>query len=396
MNRRYSNRQLALAKVLAVVLIGLAWGPFLAKTPEKRGQMILGAIVLVGLVAVFYESVARLLAVAIGRLAPPRPKEPEAFQPTGSLAVPLTVGDTAALFGWFLAAQFVVWVAAGVVAAVRAQELGEVAVQLEMVNVVPVALPISMAASGVVLLLALGRWRERLGPVTFDWVVAASRGSSRNLLLGAGVGVTLGVAIVLVGHLLEAKPTGTPNLLIQAMAKPGVGRWSFAVTAAVLAPPLEEDRLDPLEVQKMREHEPRRPSTDNDDLGARSPGHGSQPIVPGLERERNAVGALQRSDHHRHHRRALALDPFLGAARRPAGAQRLNARHALELVANQRREAQREGQGRARPPHRQAESLERRCESGDLVRRPLARPERATRGRRCPRPSCATRAALRS
>jgi len=97
-----------------------------------------------------------------------------------------------------------------------------------------------MAASGVVLLLALGRWRERLGPVTFDWVVAASRGSSRNLLLGAGVGVTLGVAIVLVGHLLEAKPTGTPNLLIQAMAKPGVGRWSFAVTAAVLAPPLEE------------------------------------------------------------------------------------------------------------------------------------------------------------
>ncbi|HUL70082.1 MAG TPA: CPBP family intramembrane glutamic endopeptidase [Gemmatimonadales bacterium] len=240
MNPRYSSRQLALAKVLAVLLIGLVWGPFLAKTPDKRGTMILGAIVLVGLVAVFYESVARLLALAIGRFAPPKPEEPEAFQPTGSLAVPVTVGDTAALFGWFLAAQFVVWVAAGVVAAVRAQELGDVAVQLEMVNVVPVALPISMATSGVVLLLALGRWRERLGPVTFDWVVAASRGSSRNLLLGAGVGVTLGVAIVLVGHVLEAKPTGTPNLLIQAMAKPGVGRWSFAVTAAALAPPLEE------------------------------------------------------------------------------------------------------------------------------------------------------------
>jgi|GEM_PF-1449455 len=240
MTRKYSRRQMVLAKVLVIVLLALIWGPFLAKTQEKRGQMILGATVLIGLVAIIYESVARLLAIVMGRFAPPKPEEPEAIQPTGSLAVPLTVGDTAALFGWFLAAQFVVWVAAGVVAAVRAQEMGELAIQSEMINVVPVALPISMGASGLVLLLVLGRWRERLGPVTFDWVVAASRGSSRDLLLAAGVGAVLGVAIVMAGQIFQAKPTGTPNLLIQAMERPGVGQWSFAVTAAALAPPLEE------------------------------------------------------------------------------------------------------------------------------------------------------------
>jgi len=240
--RNYSRRQLVLAKVLVVVLLGVVWGPFLAKTAEQRGTMIMGALIIVGLGVALYEFLGYALALVLGRVSPPAAEEPA---PIGSrsgepISIPLGVGDTAALFGWFLGSQVVVWMAAGIFAGLEARNLGEGALQRALVEVVPAALPASMAASGVALALALGRWRERLGPTTFDWVVAPLRGSTRNVLLGIGAGLIVGSGIVALARISEARPTGQPNILIQAMAEPGVGRWAFAVTAVALAPPLEE------------------------------------------------------------------------------------------------------------------------------------------------------------
>jgi membrane protease YdiL (CAAX protease family) len=240
--RHYSPRQLVLAKVLVIVLLALVWGPFMAKTSGQRGTMILGALVIVGLGVALYEFLAHALALVLGRVSPPATEEAE---PIGSwtgerLSIPLGLGDTAAAFGWFLGAQVVVWIAAGIFAGLQSLNLGAGALQRAMVEVVPAALPASMAASGVALLLTLGRWRERLGPTTFDWVVAPSRGSTRNILLGIGAGIVVGAAIMALAQISEARPSGQPNILVQAMAKPGVGRWAFAVTAVALAPPLEE------------------------------------------------------------------------------------------------------------------------------------------------------------
>ncbi|MFI5209469.1 MAG: CPBP family intramembrane glutamic endopeptidase [Gemmatimonadales bacterium] len=243
MTRRYSGRQLTLAKLLVLVIAAVIGGPFLASPSDKRGVMIAALFIVLALTFAAYEGLAHGIALALGRLFPPVDHAGDAVPGFPAEALPATIGlgQAGKLFAWVIASEATVWVIASIIAMVNTPHRGDKsATEAILAGLIPVALPVSVAASGLVLIIVLRQWRARFGPVTFDSVVAPLPGTPRELFLGAATGAALGGVFLVMTRLLAVEPRGAPDLFTRSVSEPGPARWAWIVTAVILAPPIEE------------------------------------------------------------------------------------------------------------------------------------------------------------
>jgi membrane protease YdiL (CAAX protease family) len=140
----------------------------------------------------------------------------------------------------YLAAQAVVWIAAGVIVVTRAGPGAAQAVLVrELVGLIPVALPASLVASGVALLFVLRRWRRKIGKVALADTLGWSWGTPRQLVTGALAGVTLALFVLPLVASLSHRPEA-PDLATQLATSSRPALWAWLVSAVLLAPPVEE------------------------------------------------------------------------------------------------------------------------------------------------------------
>src|SRR4051794_13871514 len=80
----------------------------------------------------------------------------------------------------YLAAQALVWVTVGVIVLARAgTDAGQAVLLRELATLIPLAMPASLLASGVALLLVLVRWRKRIGGAALAQTLGWSLGTRR-------------------------------------------------------------------------------------------------------------------------------------------------------------------------------------------------------------------------
>ena len=165
---RYSRRQLVLAKCAVVVLVALVAGPSLADDPGEIPITIIVVLALVGASVGVYEALSHGLAIVLGRSwrdtrVPPTGPVEAAIVPS-PYREGLRRRDVVTALVAYLGAQVLVWSIVGVMAAARAAKGGSHGDFVQALSgLVPVALPGSLVAGGVALLLVLRRWRKRLG-----------------------------------------------------------------------------------------------------------------------------------------------------------------------------------------------------------------------------------------
>jgi membrane protease YdiL (CAAX protease family) len=140
----------------------------------------------------------------------------------------------------YLAAQALVWTAVGVIVVTRVGTgASQTVLFRELAGLIPVAMPASLVASGVALLLVLQRWRKDIGKGALAETLGWSWGTPRQLLTGALAGAALAVFILPLVASLPDRPE-TPDLAIQLATSSRAAMWAWMVTAVLLAPPIEE------------------------------------------------------------------------------------------------------------------------------------------------------------
>jgi membrane protease YdiL (CAAX protease family) len=244
---RYSKRQLIVAKCVLVGLLAVIGGSLLADQPRAVGIGILTVLALVGGAAAAYEFLSRVLALLLGRVWKDTASSP-AGSPSGDLQFPterparpgLRVRHVLVVFGVYLAAGALVWLAVAVVILTRVGlGAGQEAIAGMLKTLLPVALPVSVASGSLAALVALWSWGKRLGAQAVADILGLRSATSRQLWEGVLAGVTLGIiALVLVTH-IPYRPT-SPDLIDEIVSSPGPARWALALSAVFLAPPIEE------------------------------------------------------------------------------------------------------------------------------------------------------------
>lgn len=238
----YSRLQLISAKILLVILVSAAAGPFLAKVSGQRLTMIAGLCFVLAILVSAYEASAHGIALVFGRLSPPVASDPRGpISVKRVVRIPLDPWDAGKALGWFIGAQIVIWILAATFAVMTAPSPANSArMNAMLADLLPVALPASLAASALALTVVLRQWRDSLGPVAFNWVLVPTLGTARQLLVGIASGAVLGSVYLATTKLVSYHDTGPPSLVSQAAGTPGPGRWAWLVAVVLLAPPLEE------------------------------------------------------------------------------------------------------------------------------------------------------------
>lgn len=232
---RYSRRQLVLAKCAVVALVALVAGPPLADDPGEIPITIIVVLALVGASVGVYEVLSHGLAIVLGRSWRDTP-----VAPTGSVEAALRRRDVVTALMAYLGAQVLVWSIVGVMAAARAakgESHGDLVQALS--GLVPVALPGSLVAGGIALLLVLRRWRKRLGAAALGGILGLSWSRPRQVVNGVLGGAALAVLILPLMALVvdRAEP---PDLMTQLAGSSNSALRAWMISAVLLAPPIEE------------------------------------------------------------------------------------------------------------------------------------------------------------
>lgn len=246
----YTRQQLIAAKAGVVGVTSFAAGWYLGRDEGDYAVSILVAAAIFGTMAGTYELMSAWLASWFGNAARPESGEPHApselpppIQPPefANPSPPLRLRDGVKVLAAFLTAQLAVWVVA-VLFAVLPLEPGDpgVAVTAGILRVFPVALPVSMIASALSVLLLARRFSSRAGAQPARLAFGLRGVSRRWLLLAAGAGALLATLLGIVSMVVPAPDPHEQSLLAQALASGPLGRIVFALTAVLIAPPVEE------------------------------------------------------------------------------------------------------------------------------------------------------------
>jgi membrane protease YdiL (CAAX protease family) len=242
--RRYSGRQLILAKCTVVCLIAFVAGPRLANHRSEIPITILAVLALLGATIVVYEALSRGLAVMLARLwddtLPPGTTQLETDSPHTSPRGALRRRDVVTALLIFLGAEAAVWTAVGIVAALRVGKGGDHGALLQaLMGLVPVALPGSLLAGGIGLLLVLRHWRQKLGPAALANLLGLSSVRPGQIRSGILAGAALALLILpLMG--LIANPDEPPDMMTQLAGSSNAALRAWILSAVLLAPPIEE------------------------------------------------------------------------------------------------------------------------------------------------------------
>lgn len=245
--KRYSSRQLVLAKCAVVALSALIAGPFLADGPNEVAVSILALAIVVSVFIGAYEGLAHALAAVLGRLwrdgtPPEQPPAEQAspLQPYRASAQGPRPGDVLHAVLAFLAGQGLVWFIVGIAAARRVgMDVGHATFIRALLPMVPVALPGSLVAGGLALLLVLRGWQRRFGASALQRILGLSWGSARQIAAGALAGAVV-VIVVLPLAALEPNRAAPPDLLTQLAVSSRAALRAWMISAVILAPPIEE------------------------------------------------------------------------------------------------------------------------------------------------------------
>jgi membrane protease YdiL (CAAX protease family) len=240
---RYSRRQLVLAKCAVVALVALIAGPGLANDRGEIPITLLVVLALVGASIGVYEALSQGLAIMLGRSWRDTPVTPA--EPAGAPIVPSPYGgglrrrDVISALVAYLGAQVLVWSIVGVIAAARAGRGGHSDLLQALTRLVPVALPGSLVAGGIALLLVLRRWRKWLGAAALGGILGLSRSRPRQVFNGVLGGAALAVLILPLMALVvdRAEP---PDLMTQLAGSSNSALRAWMISAVLLAPPIEE------------------------------------------------------------------------------------------------------------------------------------------------------------
>jgi membrane protease YdiL (CAAX protease family) len=133
-----------------------------------------------------------------------------------------------------------VWSIVGVIAAARTGKGGGQGDLLQaLIGLVPVALPGSLIAGGIALLLVLRSWRKRLGAGALRSLLGLSWGRPRQVVNGALGGAALAMLILPLMGLVTHRPE-PPDLITQLAGASNSTLRAWVISAVLLAPPIEE------------------------------------------------------------------------------------------------------------------------------------------------------------
>jgi membrane protease YdiL (CAAX protease family) len=191
-----------------------------------------------------YEALSHGLAVLLGRSwrdSMVTPAEPlEAPSDPSRYGAGLRRRDIVTALVAYLGAQVLVWSIVGVVAATRAARGGDQGDLIQaLIRMVPVALPGSLVAGGIALLLVLRRWRKRLGTIALRSLLGLSWGSPRQVINGVLAGAALALFVLPLMALVANRPA-PPDLLTQLAGSSTSTLRAWMISAVLLAPPIEE------------------------------------------------------------------------------------------------------------------------------------------------------------
>jgi membrane protease YdiL (CAAX protease family) len=242
--QRYSGRQLILAKCAVVGLIALIAGLGLAQERNEIPVTILVVLALTGAAVGAYEALARGLAIILSRFWHQTAAPAEETTEVSSVGSPppagLRRGDIITALVVFLVAEALVWTVAGVWAAVEAGTTQDRSALFQaLIRLVPIALPGSLIAGALALLLVLRRWRRRLGGETVVRLLGLAWGGPRQVTNGVLAGVALAFFILpLMG--LAAQRAEPPDVMTQLAGSSTAALRAWMISAVLLAPPIEE------------------------------------------------------------------------------------------------------------------------------------------------------------
>jgi membrane protease YdiL (CAAX protease family) len=103
----------------------------------------------------------------------------------------------------------------------------------------PTVLPLSVVAGGLGALWAIRMSGKRLDPRNFVETVALRLGSRGQLQRGVLAGAALGLLALVIMPYIPYTPS-SPDLIDEFLTSPGPARWSWILSAVILAPPVEE------------------------------------------------------------------------------------------------------------------------------------------------------------
>ncbi len=244
---RYSRGQLFLAKAAVVVLTAVIVGSQTADNPGELVPSILAVLAGLGAILAVYEAVSHSIALLLGRVwgrtrTSDTPSAPEfaGVPSTPPLRSPMRLRHVTAAFAGYLAGQAVVWLGAVMVVTARlGTEADEEAIMEGMKPLLPAVLPVSVVAGGLGALWAIRIWGKRLDPRAFIETVALRLGTRRQLQRGILAGGALGLVALVVMPYVPYTPS-SPDLMDEFLSSPGPARWSWILSAVILAPPVEE------------------------------------------------------------------------------------------------------------------------------------------------------------
>jgi membrane protease YdiL (CAAX protease family) len=234
---RYSSRQLLLAKGALVVLVAVLAGPQLAKNPGENAVSVLSTFVLVALAVVAYEALSHTLALIVARIWG---RHTVASRSQRDSPGRLRLRNVLTALGAYLGAQAVVWIVVATIAVLRVG-IGATPETLRQVilSSMTVALPASLAAGCIAVLLVLQDWRKRLGPPVLAGILGLSSGSGRQIVTGLAGGALLSIMVLPLMSLVPDQPT-VPDPVTQIVTSSASARWAWMLSAVLLAPPVEE------------------------------------------------------------------------------------------------------------------------------------------------------------
>jgi membrane protease YdiL (CAAX protease family) len=241
---RYSRRQLVLAKCAVVALVALIAGPRLADDPGEIPITIIVVLALAGAAVGVYEALSHGVAIMLGRSWRDTSVPSAEAAETPVVASPYGGGlrrrDVLTALVAYLGAQVLVWSIVGVIAAARTGKgVGQGDLLQALIGLVPVALPGSLIAAGIALLLVLRSWRKRLGAEALQSVLGLSWGSRRQVVNGVLGGAALAVLILPLMALVTHRPE-PPDLITQLAGSSNSTLRAWVISAVLLAPPIEE------------------------------------------------------------------------------------------------------------------------------------------------------------
>jgi membrane protease YdiL (CAAX protease family) len=159
--------------------------------------------------------------------------------PASSSARGLRRRDVVIAFVAYVGIQILVWAVAGVLATSRSRSQGTADLIQALSRVVPVALPASLLAAGLMLLVVLGRWRKRLGSAALARILGLSWGEGSRLRKAALTGVALALISLPLMGLVVHRPE-PPDVITQLTSSSKSALWAWIISAVLLAPPIEE------------------------------------------------------------------------------------------------------------------------------------------------------------